>query len=112
MRLDEQAGVALVGLAQVLARRHGFGEARCQVVGLADAQAVGARPQKSGRPSLERALEAVERLGRHLRQLVFPRAARSRQDDGVRQAIARQHLAQAKDGFGVAVEIGERHERV
>ena len=60
---------------------------------------------------VDRRLKAVHGLRQHKGQCVFARTLRSRKDDSVRKAIARQHVAHAMDGFGISYKIGEGHER-
>ena len=50
--LDKNSSLALVGLAQIFARRHGIGYTRIQVGRLGDRTQFEQVPQKSGRPSL------------------------------------------------------------
>ena len=68
------------------------------------------RPQKSGRPSVGgRLLQAVHGAGEHQSERVLARSVRAGKDDGMRKAVARQHLAQAMDGFRIADKIRKGH---
>src|ERR1019366_2830951 len=117
MGLDEEPGLFLVRVAQIFASLDGFGKARVEVFGLRDARAVRAASAEIGQAvgpsgaSCERLLQAVHGAGEHKSQRVFARSVRSGKNDGVRKALARQHLAQAMDGFRVAGEIRKGHSR-
>ena len=109
MGLHEQASVALVGLAQVLARFHRLGKTLFQSVGLGDADAIGAMAAEIRQPAGERLLQTVHRFRNHLTERELAGTLRSRKDYGVREVFARQHLAQGVDHIGIAMKIGERH---
>ena len=115
MGLDEEPGFFLVRVAQIFASLDGFGEAGVEVFGLRDARAVRAVSAEIGQavgPSGavgERLLQAIHRAGEHQSQRVLARSVRSGKNDGVRKAVARQHLAQAMDGFRVAGKIRKGH---
>ena len=102
MRLHEDAGLALVGVAQVLARLDRLGKALFQGVGLGDAHAVGAVPAEIGQAVGHRTLQTVHRLGNHLSQRELARALRAREDHRVGKVLVRQHLAQGVNDFGIA----------
>ncbi len=109
MRLHQDASLALVSVAQVLARLDRLGETSFQVVGLGDANAVGTMSAELRQAVSRRTLQTVHRLGNHLRQRELARALRSRQDHRMRKAIVRQHLADGVNDFGVAVKVREGH---
>ena len=109
MRLHEDARLALVGIAQVLARFDRLGEAGLQVVGLGDAHAVGAVSAEVGQAVSRWTLQAVHRLGDHLRQRELARALRPREDHRMGKAIVRQHLADGVNDVGIAVKVREGH---
>ena len=66
-------------------------------------------PQKSGSPSVCRRCQAVQRLRQHQCQRVLSGTLPSGEHHRMRKAIARQHIAQAMDGFAVTVKIRKRH---
>ena len=72
MGLDEDAGLALVGVAHVIARADGFVDERFEIGGFGDARAVGADAAKVGQAVGFGGLEAVDGLGQHERERVFP----------------------------------------
>ena len=81
MGLDEDARLALVGFAQVVAGGDGFGDSVFEVGGVGDAGAVGADAAEVGQAVGFGGVEAVDGLGEHQRQRVFARAARAGQDE-------------------------------
>src|ERR1039458_7320546 len=91
------------------------GEAGIEVFGLRDAGAVRAASAEIGQaiavgPSLgDGLLQAVHGAGEHQGESVLARSVCAAKNDGVRKAFARQHLAQAMDGFRVAGEIRKGH---
>ena len=107
--LDKKPGLFLVRVAQIVARLDGFREARVEVFGLRDARAVRAASAEIGQAAGRRLLQAVHGAGEHQSERVLARPVRPGKNDGVRKAVARQHLAQAVDGFRVAVKIGKWH---
>ena len=109
MRLDEDAGFALVGFAKVIAGGNGFFDERFEIGRLGDARAVWADAAKVGQPVGLSGVEAVDGLGQHQRERVLARAARSGEDERVRKAARAHTLAQMRDGCGVAEEILEAH---
>ena len=76
-----------------------------------DAGAVRAASAEIGQAVAGGLFQAIHGAGEHESQCVFTRSARTRKNDGVRKAAARQHLAQAMDGFRVASEIGKWHKK-
>ena len=62
-------------------------------------------PQKSGRPSVVVGVQTIHRLRQHQRQRVLARSLPARQHDRMRKMLARQHVAQPMDNFGIAVKI-------
>ena len=93
--LDEDAGLALVGLAQCFAGFHGCGHQGFKVRCVGDARAVGADAAEVGQPVGFGRVEAVERLRQHERQRVFTSAFGA--------------LAEVRDGLRVAEKILEAH---
>ncbi len=82
--------------------------ARFQVVGLGDAHAVLALAAEI-RKLAGRRREAVHRPGEHLRQRVLAGALGPGKDDGVGEAVARQHAAEAVNDAAIAVELRKSH---
>ena len=112
MSLDEEPGLFLVRVAQIFASLDGFGETRVEVFGLRDARAVRAASAEIGQAvgaSCNGLLQAVHGAGEHQSERVLARSVRTGKNDRMRKAFARQHLAQAMDGFRVADEIGKGH---
>jgi len=111
--LDEQPGFLLVRVAQIFASLDGFGEAGVEVFGLSDASAVRAASAEIGQAVAvsRRLLQAVHRAGEHQSERVLARSVRAGKNDGVRKAVARQHLAQPMDGFRVAHEFRKWHKK-
>ena len=70
--LDENAGLALVGVAQLLAGFNGLGHQCIQVGGERNARAVGALAAEVGQAVALHGFKAVDRLGQHQRQRVLP----------------------------------------
>jgi hypothetical protein len=107
--LDEEAGLLLVSVTQIFASLDSFGEPGVEVRRLRDASAVRAVPAKIGQAVGQGMLDAVHGARQHQSQRVFARSVRPGKNDGVRKVVARQHLAQAMDGFRVAGKIGKGH---
>ena len=110
--LDEDAGLALVGFAQVFAGGDGLGNAalrdwrrrRCGV------QFEQCRRNPAEDPPVGFTLafgwiEAVDGLRQHQRQRVFARAARAGQDERMRKTTRANAFAQMRDGVRVAEKI-------
>lgn len=109
MRLDEDAGFALVGLAEVVAGGHGGFDQLFKVAGAADAGAVGAGAAEVGQAVGQRLLEAVHGLGEHDGHRVLAGAAGAGQDERVGKAAGAHALAQVRDGGRVAEEFVKAH---
>ena len=110
MRLNEDARLALVGLAQIVAGLDGFSDSIFEICGLGDAGAVGAAATEVGQAVGFCWFEAVDCLGEHESERVFACAARAGQDHGVRKAAGADAFAQVRDRGGVAQKIAEGHE--
>ena len=110
MSLDEEPGFFLVRVAQIFASLDGFGKTGVEIGGLSDAGAVRALSAEIRQAIGLSRRQAVQSLREHQRQRVLARSLRARKNDGVRKALARQHIAQAMDGFGVAMKIRKAHE--
>ena len=87
--LDEDAGFALVGVAEVVTGGDGFSNALFEVVGVGDAQAVAAEAAEVGESIGLSGLEAVDGLGEHEGQGVFARASGTGEDEGMGKRSAR-----------------------
>ena len=109
MGLDEDAGLALVGFAQVFAGGDGFGHALFEVGGVGDAGAVGAAAAEIGQAVGFRGVEAIDGLGQHQRQRVFACSARAGQDQRMGKTAGAHALAQVRDGGRVAEKILKAH---
>ena len=109
MRLDEDAGLALVGIAQVLARLHRFGKALFQRIGFGDANAVRASAAEVRQTVGDGALQAVHRLGHHLSERELPCSLRPGKNQRMGKVLVRQHLAQRVHRLGIAMKIRKRH---
>ncbi len=109
MGLHEDARLALVGVAHVIAGGNGFGHERVEVGGRGDARAVAANAAKVGQAIGFCGIEAVDGLGQHEGERVFARAARAGQDHGVRKTAGAHAFAQVRDGGRVAEEILKAH---
>ncbi len=109
MGLHEEAGLALVGLAQVLPRLDCLGKALFQRVGFGDADAVGAPSAEIRQAVTERPLQTVHRFRNHLTERKFARALRAGKNHGMGKVIVREHLPQGVHCFFVAMKIREGH---
>ncbi len=107
--LDQDAGFALVGIAQVFAGRDGFRDEFFEVCGIADPRAVAAPSAEVGQAAGFSGIEAVDHLGQHQREGVFSRAARSGQDERMGKAPRAHGLAQVRHRSRVAEKIAEAH---
>ena len=107
MGLDEQPRFFFFGFLQAFACFSCLGAARIKIFELTDPSAIGAFAAEIGKPG--RRVEAIHRARDHGCQRVFTRPGRSRKDDCMRKAVVRQHLANAVNDFGIAVEVGKRH---
>ena len=110
MRLDEDARVLLVGVAELFARGYRFLHTRTQGRSRGDAHAAGADAAEIGQAvGGGGRLEAVGGLRDHKRERVLADAARSAEQDGVRQTAGGEALAQEAYRLVVAKEAAERH---
>ncbi len=100
MRLHKQPRLFLVGIAQILARLHGFGKARIQIRRLRDPRAVGAFPAEIRQPIGGSRRKTIQCLRQHQRQRILPRSLPARKHHRMRKALARQHIAQAVNNLG------------
>ena len=110
VRLDEDARLALVGFAQIVAGVDGFIDKCFEVGGGCDADAVGADAAEIGQAIGLGGPETVDGLGEHEGERVFACAARTGQDHGVGKAAGTNAFAQVRDGGRVAEEVLESHE--
>ena len=109
MRLNEDAGFALVGFAQIFAGLDGFGKTRIEVGGLRDARAVRTVPAEVGQTIGDRPFQAIHGLGEHEGKRVLAGTCRSGEDHRVWKVLTREHIAQAMNDFRIAVKVGEGH---
>ena len=109
MGLDEDAGLALVGVAHIVAGLDGFGHQGFKIGGAGNAGAVGARAAEVGQAVGFGGIEAVDGLGQHQRQRVFARAARAGKDERMGKSLGANRLAEMGDGWRVAEKILEAH---
>jgi len=113
VRLDEDARLALVGFAEVVAGVEGCGDAGVEIGGLADAFAVAADAAVIGKAAGFAAwlggVEAVDELGEHERESVFAGSAGPGEDDRLWDALVLDAFAQALDGARVAEKLLEAH---
>ncbi len=109
--LDENPGLALVGIAHLFARRYRFGHSRMQVLGCADAHARFANSAEV-RQAIRQGLDAaIDRARHHQCEPVFADALGAAEQDGVGQAAAAEHLPELRYDGLVAMEISETHFR-
>ena len=109
MGLDEDAGFALVNVAEFFAGGNGFVDAGVEVEGLADALTVGADAAEVREAVGDLRREAIGGLREHDGQGVFAGAAGAGEDERVREAVGGEGFAQVADGGFVAEEVAERH---
>ncbi len=109
MRLDHDAGLALVGVAHVFARGNGFGNALIEIMGGPDARAVFAAPAEVGQPVAFRRLLAIHGLRQHQGQRVLPCSARPGQDHGLRNPPGTHAFTQTGDGRRIPQKFAEAH---
>jgi len=107
--LDEDAGLALVGLAQVFACFDGLGYKNVQVGRITDAEAVAAFTAEVGQTIAFSWVEAVDGLSQHQGQRIFARSARPGQDQRVGKSPGADALAKMGDGGRVAEKILKAH---
>jgi hypothetical protein len=106
---DQNTGLALVRLAHSFARFDGFGKSCLQIVGLSDARAIATPSAKVEQTICLWLLETAQRLRNHLRQRVLPRPFGSGDDYCMREAFAREHLADSRDGIVIAEKTLKGH---
>ena len=109
MRLNEDAGLFFVGFAQLFAGGQGFGDADVEVGGFSDAFAVAADAAVVGQAVCLNRREAVDEAREHERQRVFACAFGSGEDDGLRDALVKDALAQPLDRARIAEEFCKTH---
>ena len=102
MGLDEDAGFALVGFAEVVASFNGFGDQGFEVGGAGDAEAVGAVIAEVGKAVGFSGVEAVDSLGEHEGERVFAGAPGAGEDERMGKSLGTDGLAQMGDGLRVA----------
>src|SRR5208283_2363678 len=112
VRLDEDAGLFLVGLAQVFAGEDGGGDLFFEVGGTGDAGAVGTFAAEAGEGlaggrELAGLALALDGHGKHEGEGVLPRSGWAGEDERVRQATGRDAGAQRCHGRLVAEELVE-----
>ncbi len=102
MGLHEDARLALVGVAHVVAGGDGLGDERVEVGGGGDARAIAANAAEVGQAIGFCGVEAVDGLGQHEGERVFARAARAGEDHGVGETAGAHAFAEVRDGGRVA----------
>jgi hypothetical protein len=110
--LDEDAGLFLVGLAEVFAGEDGGGDVVFEVGGGGDAGAVAAVAAEGGEglavgPEVAGLALALDGHGEHEGEGVLAGSGGAGEDDGVGQAAGGDGGAQVLDGVGVAEELVE-----
>ena len=100
--LDEDAGLALVSIAEVVAGCDGFGDEGFEVGGVGDAEAVGTVAAEVWEAVGLSGVEAVDGFGEHEGERVFAGALGTGEDERVRKALSADRLAEMGDGLGVA----------
>ena len=110
VRLNEDASLALIRFAQIVACGHGFFHQRFEVGGGGDADAIRAGSAEVGQAVGLRGPEAIHCLGKHQGERIFSRAAGAGQDHRVREPAGAHALAQVRHGGRVPQEIPEPHE--
>ena len=109
MSLDEDAGLALVGFAHVVAGLDGFGDHGFKIGGTGNAGAVGARAAEVGQAVGFCGVQAVDGLGQHEGQRIFARAAGAGEDERVGKSPGANALAEMGDGLRVAEKVLKAH---
>ena len=113
MGLDEDAGLALVGLAKGFAGLDGFSHTSFKVGGVVDAEAVTALAaeirKKAGLGRRLGGFEAVDGFGQHERKGILPCPLGAGEDERVGKAASGDALAETGDGLGVAEKVLEAH---
>ena len=110
--LDEDAGVLLVGLAELFADGDGFVDLFFEVGGGGDAGAVVADAAEGGEglavgPEVAGLALALDGHGEHEGEGVFSGSAGAGEDEGVGKAAGGDGGAEMLDGGGVAEEVVE-----
>src|SRR5579871_1464287 len=110
--LDEDAGVLLIGLAEVFARGYGLIDLLLQVGGGGDAGAVAADSAEGGQglavgPEVAWLALALNGHGEHDGEGVFACSGGAGEDEGVGKATGGDGGAEVFDGCGVAEEVVE-----
>lgn len=101
MGLDEDAGFAFVGFAEVVAGGDGVGDLGFEIGGLGDSFAVAAYAAVVGEAICLDWMEAVDEADVHQREGIFACAARSGEDDCLGDAVVLDGFAQPFDGAGI-----------
>ena len=109
MRLDKDAGVFLIHLAQFFPRGNGFAYALSKRQGEGDAGAVAADSAEIGQAVGDGMLQAGHRLRQHNGQGVFARSARSGEEERRRHALRCDRLPQVTDGRLISRKLIEAH---
>jgi hypothetical protein len=110
--LDEDAGVLLVGLAELFADGYGFVYFVFQVGGRGDAGAVVADSAEAGEglavgPEIAGLALAFDGHGKHEGEGVFSGSVGAGEDEGVGKTAGGDGGAEVLDGVGVAEEVVE-----
>jgi hypothetical protein len=110
--LDEDAGVLLVGLAEVFAGGYGLIDLLLEVGGGGDAGAVAADSAEAGEglavgPEVAWLALALDGHGEHEGESVFACSGGAREDEGVGKATGGDGCAEVFDGSGVADKVIE-----
>ena len=113
VRLDEDAGVLFVGVAEFFAGGYGFVDFVFEVGGGGDAGAVAADSAEAGEglavgPEIARLAFALDSHGEHEGEGIFACSAGAGEDERVREATGGDGGAEVLDGVGVAEEVVER----
>src|ERR1700733_13845665 len=109
MRLDEDASLFLIDLAQLLPGSDGFVDAVGEWQGKRDAGAVAANSAKIGEAVADRVLQAGHGLRQHDGQRIFARAARAGKDERRRHPLRPNRLAQVADRRRIPRKLTEAH---
>jgi hypothetical protein len=107
--LDEDARLALVGLAQIVAGFHGLGYALFQVGCFANSNAVGADAAKVRQSVRFRLVKTIEGLCEHERKRVFACPARAGENERMREPAGADAFAEVRDGLRIAEKILKAH---
>ncbi len=110
VRLDQDAGFFLVGLAQIVPCRHRFRNPLLKIGRVANAGAVAAHAAKVRQPVGFGRLQAIHRLGEHQGQRVFARTPRPGKNQRMGKPLRAHRLAQMRDRRRIAKKFLEAHE--